>query len=148
MILHTHRNTKTNTSRPVDPHRDSPPQHPHAPNAKHALFSYYPHTNSNSNSNPNEPPTPTPQPHESIPSPNPNAPTLTPTNAPDDPDAALTLNLDRHGKPLTYATAKSGPDRLHWIIAKAEEITRLILSGTIIPIAYSAIPGDRLGDIV
>jgi hypothetical protein len=40
---------------------------------------------------------------------------LTPSNAPDEPEPAITLNLDRHGKPLTYATAKSGPDRLHWI---------------------------------
>jgi hypothetical protein len=45
MIIHTHRNTKTNTSRPVDPHRDPPPQYPNAP--------YHTHTNSNSYSNSN-----------------------------------------------------------------------------------------------
>jgi hypothetical protein len=56
--------------------------------------------------------------------------------------------LDRHEKLLTYSSAKSGPDRIHWINAEAEEITCFILSGTVIPIAFSAIPGDRLGDIV
>jgi hypothetical protein len=59
-----------------------------------------------------------------------------------------TLNLDLHGKPLSYSTAKSGSDRLLWTIAEAEEILCLILSGTILPIAYHDIPVDRLRDIV
>jgi hypothetical protein len=33
-------------------------------------------------------------------------------------------------------------------IAEAEDILRLILSGTLVPIAYSDIPLDRLRDIV
>ena len=59
------------------------------------------------------------------------------TTAPD------TLNLDVNGKPLTYSSAKRGPDRLAWEKAEAEEITRLILSGTIVPISHSHVPQDR-----
>jgi hypothetical protein len=47
------------------------------------------------------------------------------------------------GKPLTYASAKRGPDRLAWAKAEAEEIIRLILSGTIVPIAHSLVPQER-----
>ena len=60
------------------------------------------------------------------------------TTAPD-----TTLNLDVNGKPLTYSSAKRGPDRLAWEKAEAEEITRLILSGTIVPIPHSHVPQDR-----
>ncbi len=63
-------------------------------------------------------------------------------------DNPLTLNLDTHGKPLTYASAKSGPDKILWTIAEAEEITRLIISGTIVPVLFSNIPRDRLRDVV
>jgi hypothetical protein len=59
-----------------------------------------------------------------------------------------TLNLDLHGKPLSCSTAKSGPDLLQWKVAEAEEIVRLILSGTLLHIAYHDIPVDRLRDIV
>jgi hypothetical protein len=61
------------------------------------------------------------------------APTSTPTD---------TLNLDSNGKPLTYSSAKRGPDRLAWERAEAEEITRLILTGNIFPIPHSRVPQD------
>jgi hypothetical protein len=35
-----------------------------------------------------------------------------------------------------------------WTIAEAEEITRLITSGTIVPVLFSNIPRDRLRDVV
>jgi hypothetical protein len=60
------------------------------------------------------------------------------TSAPSD-----TLNLDVDGKPLTYASAKRGPDRLAWARAEAEEIVRLIMTGTIVPIAHTLVPQDR-----
>ena len=60
----------------------------------------------------------------------------------------MTLNLDQHGKPLSYISAKSGPDRESWTVAEAEEIYRLISTGTLFPIAYSDVPFDRRGDIV
>ncbi len=59
------------------------------------------------------------------------------TTAPD------TLNLDINGKPLTYSSAECGPDRLAWEKAEAEEITRLIFFGTIVPISHSSGPQDR-----
>ncbi len=53
-------------------------------------------------------------------------------------------NLDTNGKPLTYASTKRGPDRLAWANkAEAEEIIRLILSGTIVPIAHTLVPQER-----
>ena len=58
-------------------------------------------------------------------------------------DLLETLNLDTNGKPLTYSSAKRGPDRLAWARAEAEEIMRLILSGTIVPIAHNLIPQER-----
>jgi hypothetical protein len=58
------------------------------------------------------------------------------------------LNLDIHGKPLTYRSAKNGPDRLVWERAEADELIRLLDTQTIVPIKYSDIPKDRLGDIV
>ncbi len=61
-----------------------------------------------------------------------------PISAPTD-----TLNLDSNGKPLTYSSAKRGPDKLAWERAEAEEITRLILTGTIFPIPHSRVPQDR-----
>jgi hypothetical protein len=54
-----------------------------------------------------------------------------------------TLNLDTNGKPLTYSSAKRGPDRLAWAKAEAEETIRLILSGTIVPIAHNLVPQER-----
>jgi hypothetical protein len=62
----------------------------------------------------------------------------------DIPNSPLdTLNLDLNGKPLTYASAKRGPDRLAWAKAEAEEIIRLIMSGTIVPIAHTLVPQER-----
>jgi hypothetical protein len=58
------------------------------------------------------------------------------------------LNLDIHGKPLTYRSAKNGPDHLVWERAEADELIRLLDTKTIVPIKYSDIPEDRLGDIV
>jgi hypothetical protein len=58
------------------------------------------------------------------------------------------LNLNVNGKPLTYRSAKNGPDRLIWERAEADELIRLLNSSTIIPIRYCDIPEDRLGDIV
>ncbi len=58
------------------------------------------------------------------------------------------LNLDVNGKPLTYRSAKNGPDHLIWERAEADELIRLLDSSTIVPIRYSEIPEDRLGDIV
>jgi len=60
----------------------------------------------------------------------------------------LVLNLDSSGRPLTYSSAKRGPDKDNWTLAELEEITRLILSGTLFPILHSAIPHDRRRDIV
>jgi hypothetical protein len=85
---------------------------------------------------------------------NPNSKNPNPNSDPDsNPISYLetlqqTLNLDLNGKPLSYSTAKSGPDRLLWTLAEAEEILRLILSGTLLPIHYRDIPLDRLRDIV
>ncbi len=56
--------------------------------------------------------------------------------------------MDLLDKPLSYSTAKSGPDRLLWTVAEAEEILRLILSGTLLPIACYDIPVDLLRDIM
>ena len=58
-------------------------------------------------------------------------------------DLLDTLNLDPDGKPLTYSSAKRGPDRLAWAKAEAEEIIRLIMSGTIIPIPHTMVLQER-----
>jgi hypothetical protein len=50
------------------------------------------------------------------------------------------LNLDVHGKPLTYRSAKNGPDRLLWERAEADELIRLLDSNTIVPIRHSDTP--------
>ena len=57
--------------------------------------------------------------------------------------ASDTLNLDSLGKPLTYSSAKRGPDKILWEAAEIEEIVRLIRTGTIFPIAHSQVPSDR-----
>ncbi len=59
------------------------------------------------------------------------------------PEPTDTLNLDSNGKPLTYSSAKRGPDRLAWERAEAEEIIMLILTGTIFPISHTRVPQDR-----
>ena len=58
------------------------------------------------------------------------------------------LNLDANGKPLTYRSAKNGPDKLLWERAEADELIRLLDSETIVPIRFSDIPENRLGNIV
>ncbi len=58
------------------------------------------------------------------------------------------LNLDVHSKPLTYCSAKNGPDRLSWERAEADKLIRLLDSESIVPIHYSDIPEKHLGDIV
>ncbi len=70
---------------------------------------------------------------------------------PDTPELeanTLVLNLDSSGRPLTYSSAKRGPDKDNWTLAELEEITRLILSGTLFPILHSTITHDRRRDIV
>jgi hypothetical protein len=107
--------------------------------------------NSKTNSSTPTHPYPDSNPNSKNPNPNPNPDTDTDPNPnPNSYIATLqqTLNLDLHGKPLSYSTAKSGPDRLLWTLAEAEEIVRLILSGTLLPIAYHDIPVDRLRDII
>ncbi len=59
-----------------------------------------------------------------------------------------TLNLDVNGKPLTYRSAKNGPDRLLWERAEADELIRLLDSETIVPIRYSDTLENRLRNIV
>jgi hypothetical protein len=60
------------------------------------------------------------------------------------PEPTDTLNMDTNGKPLTYySSTKRGPDRLAWERAEAEEIIRLILTGTIFPIPHSRVPKGR-----
>ncbi len=60
-------------------------------------------------------------------------------NSPPEPDeTAPLLNVDVHGNPLTYKTAKAGPDKAHWEKAEGDEITRLITSSTIFPIPKHA----------
>ena len=61
--------------------------------------------------------------------------------------AAMMLNLDDTGKPLTYRQAKSGPDSAHWLRAEVEEFDRLFASKTLIPILYRNIPLERRVDI-
>ena len=91
--------------------------------------------------------------HNSNPNPNPNPNPDSPNNPDPNPNIfqetlPTILNQDLHGKPLSYSSAKAGPDRNLWLIAEAEEIYRLIISGTLLPILYAAIPYDRLGDVV
>ncbi len=49
------------------------------------------------------------------------------------------LNLGVNGKPLTYRSAKNGPDRLLWEHAESDELIRLLDSETIVPIRFSDI---------
>jgi hypothetical protein len=56
------------------------------------------------------------------------------------------LNLDEHGSPLTFASARNGPNKLHWIQAEKEEICRLIDTGTIKAISPHDQPENRRKD--
>jgi hypothetical protein len=69
-------------------------------------------------------------------------------DTPEPENNTLVLNLDSSGRPLTYSSAKRGPDKDNWTLAELEEITRLILSSTLFPILHSAIPHDRRRDVV
>ena len=60
--------------------------------------------------------------------------------------AFAALNLDSNGNPLTYKTAKAGPNAAQWFTAEGEEICRLIDSKTIRPIRPDTQPVDRRGD--
>ncbi len=53
-----------------------------------------------------------------------------------------------HENPLTYKTAKAGPDKAHWEKAEGDEITRLITSSTIFPIPKHHVPAHKWRDIV
>jgi hypothetical protein len=56
------------------------------------------------------------------------------------------LNLSSDGKPLTFSSAKAGPNKANWFVAEGEEISRLIDSSTIRGISHLAQPIDRRGD--
>ena len=57
--------------------------------------------------------------------------------------ACTAVDLDPEGNPLTYASAKSGPNRDHWEQAEIEEFDRLVASGTITFIPWSELPAGR-----
>ena len=59
----------------------------------------------------------------------------------------MLLNLDLNGKPISYRSEITGPDKAAWEEAHAVEIRRLINTGTITPILASAVPDDRRKDI-
>ena len=57
-----------------------------------------------------------------------------------------TLNLDEHGKKLTYAKAVAGPNQAHWHVADEVEIDRLIISSTLNAMHLHDQPEDRRKD--
>lgn len=60
--------------------------------------------------------------------------------------ALTTLNLDDHGQPLRYSTAKAGSNALLWQQAESEELDRLLATETIRPIFLAQQPIDRRRD--
>jgi hypothetical protein len=60
--------------------------------------------------------------------------------------AHAVLNLDPQGAPLTYGSAKKGPDAASWSKAQGEKISRLIDSNTIRPIHPTEQPAERIKD--
>jgi len=56
------------------------------------------------------------------------------------------LNLNQDGTPLTYRTAKSGPNRDHWQAAEDTEVSRLLDSQTMYPRHLHDQPLDRRKD--
>ena len=56
------------------------------------------------------------------------------------------LNLNADGSPLTYKTARAGPDREHWYAAEDAEISRLIDTGTMTAIMRNSQPTNRRKD--
>jgi Reverse transcriptase (RNA-dependent DNA polymerase) len=69
-----------------------------------------------------------------------------PTHALQFTAATTTLNLDEHGQPLRYSTAKTGPNALQWQQAESEELDRLLATETIRPIFLDQQPIDRRRD--
>ncbi len=59
---------------------------------------------------------------------------------------APVLNLDVLGNPLTYRSAKSGPDASQWLEAETQEFIRLFDSHTMKPIHSHEQPRDRRKD--
>ena len=64
----------------------------------------------------------------------------------DAPPPFIPLNLASDGSPLTYRSAKAGPDAAHWLRAEIEEFTRLFASQTMRPIHPVDQPLDRRRD--
>ena len=62
------------------------------------------------------------------------------------PLAFSTLNLDENGLPLTYSSARAGPNTARWQEAEAEELDRLIKTSTIRPIHGHDQPTARRAD--
>ena len=58
----------------------------------------------------------------------------------------IALNLNQDGTPLTYRTAKSGPNRDQWQTAEDTEVSRLIDSQTMFPRHPQDQPSDRRKD--
>jgi hypothetical protein len=64
--------------------------------------------------------------------------------------AAPELNLDVHGEPLSYKseTVAGNFDLPAWLQGAAEEIIRLLISGTLVPIHHHQVPHDRRKEVV
>lgn len=60
--------------------------------------------------------------------------------------AFAALNLDASGNPLTYRTAKAGPNAANWFIAEGEEFRRLFDTQTMRPLYPTEQPADRRPD--
>jgi hypothetical protein len=54
------------------------------------------------------------------------------------------LNLNPDGTAINYRKSHAGPNAHHWLQADAEEMERLITSGTIQPIHFEEIPDDKI----
>ena len=59
---------------------------------------------------------------------------------------ATSLNLNADGSPLTYKTARAGPDRAQWYAAEDVEISRLLDTVTMRPMLRATQPTDRRRD--
>ncbi len=54
------------------------------------------------------------------------------------------LNLNSDGSAINYRKSHAGPNAQHWAQADAEEMERLLTSGTILPMNYDDIPIDNV----
>ena len=70
----------------------------------------------------------------------------TSTSTPANSAQETALNLNQDGTPLTYRTAKSGPNRDHWQDAEDTEVSRLLDSQTMYPRHPQDQPLDRRKD--